>query len=151
MQPAEQKTRRFCKKYISYKNALKCNGAWYRCLKKHVLITLILNKALHKPTKTRHQWTPQLIRSMLGVCIVNITKLQVLIYNAVEMKCLSWFLCWNRLCFWLCRWILWQNYSLINLAGNGEYSKPNPIFVACFSPKIWSVIFHPIVTVQIEI
>ena len=105
---------------------------------KHVLIALILNKSLHKPTKTRHQWTPQLIRSMLGVRIVNKTKLQVLIYDAVEMKCLSWFLCWNRLCFWLRRWILRQDYSLIDLAGNGEYSKPNPFFVACFSPKIWS-------------
>ena len=28
------------------------------------------------------------------------------------------------------------NYSLIDLAGNVECSKPNPIFVACFSPKI---------------
>ena len=27
-----------------------------------------------------------------------------------------------------------QNYSLIDLADNGECNKPNPIFVACFSP-----------------
>ena len=25
-------------------------------------------------------------------------------------------------------------------AGNGEYNKPNPIFVACFSPKIWLIV-----------
>ena len=29
------------------------------------------------------------------------------------------------------------DYSLVDLAGNGECNKPNTIFVACFSPKIW--------------
>ena len=28
-------------------------------------------------------------------------------------------------------------YSLIDLAGNGKRNKPNPTFIACFSPKIW--------------
>ena len=32
------------------------------------------------------------------------------------------------------------NYSLINLAGNGECNKSNPIFVACFSLKIWLIV-----------
>ena len=32
------------------------------------------------------------------------------------------------------------DYSLINLAGNDECNKPNPIFVACFSPKIWLIV-----------
>jgi len=32
------------------------------------------------------------------------------------------------------------NYSLIDLAGNNECNKPNPILVACFSPKIWLIV-----------
>ena len=32
------------------------------------------------------------------------------------------------------------NYSLINLAGNGKCNKPNPVFLACFSPKIWLIV-----------
>ena len=43
----------------------------------HILITLISNKALLKPKKTGHHWTPQLIRStksLFGVCRVNETK-----------------------------------------------------------------------------
>ena len=31
------------------------------------------------------------------------------------------------------------NYSLIDLADNGECNKPNCIFIACFSPKIWLI------------
>ena len=60
------KTRCFRQKCIFYKNALKYNGELYMCLKKimHVLIALISNKVLLKPTKPRHHWTPQLIRSM---------------------------------------------------------------------------------------
>ena len=33
-----------------------------------------------------------------------------------------------------------ETNTLINLAGNGECNKHNPIFVACFSPKIWLII-----------
>ena len=43
----------------------------------HVLIALISNRVLLKPTKTRHHWTPQLIRStkiFVGVGRVNETK-----------------------------------------------------------------------------
>ena len=43
----------------------------------HAIITLISSKALLKPAKTRHHWTPQLIRSgkaLFGVCKVYKTK-----------------------------------------------------------------------------
>ena len=47
----------------------------YTCASK---IALISNKALLKPTKIRHRWTPQVIRSMriflFGVCRANDTK-----------------------------------------------------------------------------
>jgi len=60
------KTHRFCKKYI-----FPIKMHWnlivnYTCTSKkimHVVIALISNKELLKPTITRHHWTPQLIRS----------------------------------------------------------------------------------------
>ena len=57
----------------------------------HVLIALISIKVLLKPTKTRHHWTPQPIKSTkifcLSFCLTR-QKLQALIYDAVETK---WF------------------------------------------------------------
>ena len=42
----------------------------------HILITLISSKTLLKPTKIRHHWTTQLMKStkIFGVCRVNETK-----------------------------------------------------------------------------
>ena len=58
---------------------MKYNGELYTCFKKitHVLIALISSKALLKPTKTEHHWTPQLIKNMksfVWVHRVNETK-----------------------------------------------------------------------------
>ena len=38
----------------------------------HALISLILNKALFQPTKTIHQWTPELITSKTIFCLVTV-------------------------------------------------------------------------------
>ena len=38
-----------------------------------------------------------------------------------------------------------QNYCLIDLAGNAEYIRPDPIFVACFSHKIWLIVQVPVI------
>ena len=63
-------------------------GELYVCPQKN-LIAFILNKVLLNQQKTRHYWTPQLIRStkaLFGVRRVNKTKVTGAYYNAVEMK-----------------------------------------------------------------
>jgi len=107
----------------------------------HILTALISNKALLKPTKTRHQWTPELIKSMkiFGVRRVNQTKI-----IGAHLQCGRNGNIYHNFFVWtdfVSQWILRQNYSLVNLAGNGECNnKPNPIFVACFSPKVWLIV-----------
>ena len=50
---------------FSQKKYWSVMGELNMCLKKfmHILVALISNKALLKPTKTIHYWTPQLIRN----------------------------------------------------------------------------------------
>ena len=67
-------------------------------------------------------------------------KLQALIYNVVEMKHFIVISLLKQTEFQIMPMDIETNYSLINLAGNGECNKPNPIFVACFSPKIWLIV-----------
>ena len=78
---------------------------------------------------------------MFGVCRVIETKLQVLIYDAVEIKHSIMISLLKQTLFLVTPMdIETKLYSLIDLAGNGGCNKSNRIFVACFSPMIWLIV-----------